>query len=261
MTRLAVLCISLIVISLIFVGQSYAKIDPKSIVGVWLFDEGKGDTARDSAKNALEGQIIGSPKWVEGKFKQSLEFDGVDDRVEVTHIPLLDINDEITIVVWVKGSPQPGYPRILCKRTGAAGLEIQVHPNVATIAIRIDTTGGQNQLKTMEILDGQWHHVAYVLENGNAKGYKDGVKATDSAYNHGKGFSSQDNLLLGARLPATGFFKGTIDEVALFNAPLTEDDIVEIMNKGLAEALGLQHAVSPKEKLTITWGSIKGHHL
>lgn len=33
-------CVSLIVISLIFIGQSYAKIDPKAIVGIWLFNEG-----------------------------------------------------------------------------------------------------------------------------------------------------------------------------------------------------------------------------
>jgi hypothetical protein len=239
--------------------QSSAKIDPKSIVGVWLFDEGKGDVAKDSAKNGLEGNIIGGPKWVEGKFGKALEFDGVDDRVEVIHTPLLEINDKITIVVWVKGSPQASYPRILGKRTGAAGLEIQVHPNVATIAIRIDTTGGVNQLKTMEILDGQWRHVAYVLDKGNAKGYKDGVKATDSGYSHGNGFSSQDNLLIGAALPASLFFKGMLDDVAIFNAPLAEDDIANIMNKGLSETLNLETAVSLLGKLSTTWGLIKNN--
>ena len=50
---------------------------------------------------------------------------------------------------------------------------------------------------------------------------------------------------------------GVIDEVAVFNVALTEDDINDIMSNGLAEALGIA-AVSPTGKLTTTWGSIKG---
>ena len=42
---LACLC----VIGLLFVGQtfSFAKIDPETLVGAWLFDENQGDTAKD----------------------------------------------------------------------------------------------------------------------------------------------------------------------------------------------------------------------
>lgn len=37
-----VVCVSFIVISLMLVGQSYAGIAPKTIVGAWRFNEGKG---------------------------------------------------------------------------------------------------------------------------------------------------------------------------------------------------------------------------
>ena len=50
--------------------------------------------------------------------------------------------------------------------------------------------------------------------------------------------------------------KGVIDEVALFSVALEEEDIQEIMNNGLAEALQIL-AVDPAEKLTVTWGGIK----
>ena len=255
MTRLTVICIGFVAISLIFAGISDAKIDQESVAGVWLFNESSGDTATDSSENGNDGRFMGNPQRVDGKFdSKALEFDGDGDYVEVAHSPSLDeINDEITIVVWVKGSPQANYPRIMCKRTGAVGLEIQVHPNVATIAIRIDTTGFVNQLKTMEILDGQWHHVAYVLDEGNAKGYKDGIKATDSGYNHVDGFASQDNLLIGGTAP----FTGILDEFAIFNTALDEDDIADIMNDGLAEVLGIGAAVSPSGKLTTTWAKLK----
>ena len=45
-TRLKLLCVSLIVISLMFVGISSAEIDFKTCVGMWLFDEGRGDASR-----------------------------------------------------------------------------------------------------------------------------------------------------------------------------------------------------------------------
>ena len=42
-SRLTLTCI--FVISLVLIGQSFAKIDPETVVGAWLFDENKGDTA------------------------------------------------------------------------------------------------------------------------------------------------------------------------------------------------------------------------
>ena len=53
-----------------------------------------------------------------------------------------------------------------------------------------------------------------------------------------------------------GFYQGLIDEVALFNTALTEEDINKIMTGGLERSVGLT-AVSPKGNLTTTWGEIK----
>ena len=50
-----------------------------------------------------------------------------------------------------------------------------------------------------------------------------------------------------------GSFAGIIDEVAIFNVALTEDDIKYIM----AEGLGIILAVSPSGKLATTWGNLK----
>jgi len=48
---------------------------------------------------------------------------------------------------------------------------------------------------------------------------------------------------------------GLIDEVAFFNVALTEDDINEIMDKGLAKTV--VQDVDVRGKLTTTWGGIK----
>ena len=43
-------------------------------VGIWLFDEGKGNTAADTSGNGNDGAITGA-KWAEGKFGGALEFE------------------------------------------------------------------------------------------------------------------------------------------------------------------------------------------
>ena len=87
MTRFTLVVISLIIISLMVANVSHAKIDKKDIMGMWLFDEGKGDTAKDSSGNKNDGTLMNDPKWVDGKNKPSkaLEFDGKDDYV-IVHI-------------------------------------------------------------------------------------------------------------------------------------------------------------------------------
>ena len=52
------------------------------LVGAWHFDEGQGNIAHDSSGNNNHGTIYGA-KWVDGKFGKALEFDGVDDYVEI----------------------------------------------------------------------------------------------------------------------------------------------------------------------------------
>ena len=82
-TKATIVCVGLIAINLIFTGQNFAEIDPASIIGVWLFDEGKGDAAKDYSPNGNDGTLNEGPKWVDGQFEKALEFDGKDDYVQI----------------------------------------------------------------------------------------------------------------------------------------------------------------------------------
>jgi len=114
MTRLTIVCISFIVISLMFTGISYARIDPSTCVGMWSFDESAGDVANDVSGNDNDGKLFGNPGRVAGKFGKCLEFDGVDDYVEISGITTPSI---ITFVCWFNrlGSGSGGVPRIHSK--------------------------------------------------------------------------------------------------------------------------------------------------
>jgi hypothetical protein len=60
-------------------------------------------------------------------------------------------------------------------------------------------------------------------------------------------------LIVGAEPDRNDWFNGSVDEVAIFNVVLIEDDIRKIMTDGIT----LGAAVSSADKLTATWGRIK----
>ena len=63
--------------------SSYGKIDLKTIAAIWLFDEGSGQTAKDSSGNENHGELMNGVEWIDCVFGKALELDGQDDYVFV----------------------------------------------------------------------------------------------------------------------------------------------------------------------------------
>ncbi len=79
-----------IVFALLFTVSGYAGIDPGTIVGAWLFDDGGGAVAEDSSGNGKDGELAGGAEWVDGQFGGALEFNGTDAWVTVPEIDPLE---------------------------------------------------------------------------------------------------------------------------------------------------------------------------
>jgi len=102
----------------------------------------------------------------------------------------------------------------------------------------------------------EWCHVAGTFDGEQLKIYCNATLSNSVAFSGKIGTPATYEFAIGGlgHGPGTYNITGIIDEVAVFNVALTENDIENIMKKGL-EAIGT--AVSPKEKLTTTWASIK----
>ena len=129
MKRLTVIYISFLVVSLMFAGRSYAKIDAETIVGIWLFDEGRGDVAQDSSVNGNDGTLNG-PQWTnESKFGSALEFNGSDSYIEFATGESMKTS-HLTFMAWFNTRKLDGYGHIF--QTGndwndMAGYVFRVH--------------------------------------------------------------------------------------------------------------------------------------
>ena len=257
MIRDSVVYVSVLLMTLIFMAQSDAKIDPQSAAGVWLFDEASGKVAKDSSDNGYDGKFMGkgNPKWVEGKFGKALDFNGSTDYVEVDNEPGLNITGDITVVAWIFKRP--------AKRGTILGKWKQVGDVWSYVLYDRGEPGGGWRLRwddeSQTNLEGpytlpdlKWVHNAATYDGSVMKFFEDG-KQIGQAKAARKKIDATDNPVWIGNDGYQQHFNGLIDEVAIFNVALTVDEIKRVLKLGLSEVL----AVSPPGKIALTWGRIK----
>ena len=255
-------CISLIVIALMFTGQSDAKIDPKTVVGLWLLDDGSGKVAKDSSGKGNDGTLEGNPKWVDGKFGKALQFTGETDYVEVPGSDSLKINEQITLVAWgyleaMEGGGDQYIDRgAHSSKPNCYGL--YYHGGRTGVEFMLGDGAARHDARATQLpATKQWQHVAGTYDGESQKLYYDGEIAAENKEKFPFRGDNDLPVIIGRGVERPQYaFNGTIDEVAVFNVPLTADDIKVIMTRGLSEALGMT-AVSSEGKLATTWGAIK----
>ncbi len=158
-----------ILVTCSIVSSSYAKIDPETFIGVWKFDEGKGDTVKDSTENEHEGQFVNDLNWVEGKFGDALEFDGTG-YIDLGNEESLQFDGSVTIVYWSKpANVAAGRQNIVCKAFGGEGCLTQETNGV--ISFYWGDCGGNcepyvevQRPPAGTIVDNQWMHIAHVRD-------------------------------------------------------------------------------------------------
>ena len=224
-------------------ASSAAAIDSQSVVGLWGFDEREGDLARDSSGHGNDGTLIGNPEWVEGRFGAALRFDGVDDYVDCGNAQMLQI-PQGTMMAWMKvhtdkdsglsavtlpfGDSRRWEPPFRSLGLGA----VQGEP-VFWIGIN-----GENK----EFLSGvlqlhQWHHMAITYDGAMRRGYIDGKEVFAYVFNGKIEYSGAPTCVIGTRGKESPgeFFNGLIDEVAIFNEALSNDQIRTVMKDGIGQ--------------------------
>ncbi|MFB0554050.1 MAG: LamG domain-containing protein, partial [Phycisphaerae bacterium] len=201
------------------------------LVGYWKFDEGSGTIAYDSSGNGLDGTLNGDPQWVAGQLGGALDFDGNGDFVEVPHSPLLSITDEITIAAWTyMRANASGEMAIVSKGGWAANdlpYELTETPG-GVIFWQFYDDGGRDTCAPDSPPVDEWHHIAGTYDGTIFKCYIDGELADEWAY-AGTMPENTASVNIGQRTRGGCLFNGIIDEVAIYNRALSEDEIPHIM--------------------------------
>lgn len=237
-----------------------AKIDPATIMGMWLFDEGNGGVAADSSGQGNDGEVHDAA-WVDGKFGKALEFDGVSNWVEVPHSNTVGFKagTAFTITCHFKGTKVGGslvgknyedtsqvLPWYLLWDDGSK--------NTVTLYLRDGASTSFRADGTTMIADDKWHFIAGRADTatGKASIWVDGKMEAEVDFNAKEDYGTGDGVFhIGRHYDR--YTEGIIDDVAIFSVALTEDDMNDVMENGLEIA----SAVDPVDKLATTWSRIK----
>ncbi len=252
-------CLTLSLFSLILFTLPHATaLNTDGLVGAWLFDEGKGEAVTDSSNNGLDGEIAqGKPKWVDGKFDGAMEFGGAD-MVTVPDDDALDL-ENFTLAAWVNIPEISGKWQIIASKEnrGPVGRNYGLFGNINTGVIHYSfTTGGAwNSFDAQTVVtDGEWHHIAGTYDGSDFKLYINGK--VDAEVSPAKEPDTHDNAFFIGGCDIGGYWmSGTIDEIVLYDRPLSENEINELRDDGISVALDIQ----PNGQLVTTWSQIKAN--
>jgi len=221
-----------------------------NLVTLYTFD---GD-AKDIV-SAYDGAIAGDATFTNGKFGQSLYLDGNGDYLDIS-IP--EMLPKTTIALWVKYQQFKHEISSLITHTvledfGCPHLNLFSGGMVEFTITRSNKTETNTTAEVVEeiplpsntdLSPGIWYHIAVTCDNSNRtiKMYLDGK--LDSY------LKVQEDILffigdarIGASEPEGDllidrrFFKGNIDDVAIFDDALSQNEILQIYKNGASSLL------------------------
>lgn len=282
MKKLFFLMIVLVYSVLLSNQITHAEIVTDGLVSYWTFD--RANIVNKTAKDVWgdnNGTIMGNPKIVPGKIGEALEFDGNGDFVNLT--TLGDFGGKFgqsTFEAWFKTSNKTDWMTLInthghdCPYWGIQfngfknSFEFEFKEGMMHFFIGLRNAAGTGCTtfgggSTYRLNDGEWHHIAYILDMnvGNGRGqryiYIDNKSPGKSnmRFGHDRGFFPfTDPVDLGARDYndiTESFFEGMIDEVRFYDRPLTAEEVQQNFESTQP------FDVVPKGKLSTVWGEIK----
>ena len=217
------------------------------LVGWWPLDEVNGSTTPDMSGNDYHMQMenMDISNLVPGKLGAAMEFDGVDEMLtfvsdEDQKLPITQY-EQYTIGLWVKGAFD-GQVGGGDRRVFSEGSEFDNNPllNIgthnggadATVDIYLRNGGGPPHMHSFnDGFDDEWHHIAFIRDGEEMSLYIDGVlddlfvEFWDPYSPDVTNTTSIGGILRGS---PSHWFTGLIDDVAVFNTVLTEEQITKL---------------------------------
>ena len=221
---------------------------PAGLVSWW-----PGDGNADDIQNGNDGMLTGGAGFGPGMVGEAFLLAGIDGAfgsgVEVPDADSLDFGAgaDLSIDAWVLPDPGKNIQDIVDKRLATLSqsvgysfaldfgrLNLQLADSPFGSGFTNFGAGGP------DLRDGEFHHVAVTVDRSSSTGgkfYVDGVEVSTFDPTREPGDLSNGEPLLIGKHPTPSFngaFRGTIDEVEIFNRALDASEVQAIFDAGTA---------------------------
>jgi len=213
-----------------------ARLPKKGLVAHWA---GDGDTASRTGRHHGKGVDLAYTADRHGRAGRAFAFNGKKGFIRIPDSDELDTDEAFTVAAWI--APQAyqdvfDFPGMIVAKSGNMArsgdfiLGFWLGGRVRlTVAGDGDSHAQDRLLSTRRVPLGKWTHVAATFDRGRMRLYLDGkldgskasatVRCTDRReYEH-------DDVIIGATCNDRHSFHGGIDDVAIWNRPLSAEEV------------------------------------
>jgi hypothetical protein len=199
-------------------------------------------SAQDRTANELNGIVAGAQPTYDrfGNPDHAYYFNGIDNYIRIDYDPLLDFTGSFTISIWAKGA---GYTDGGVSNSGLIGKGATIPYGFAlngtnSLIFRVvyQDNWWENPWPNLTINTEHWYHYVGVFSAGEfIRMYRDGKEIYMNGLHVPPTLDASPNPLMIAtrghsQTPTVPryYFKGSIDDIRLYNRALSTDEIVQL---------------------------------
>lgn len=216
--------------ALLLAGEDDRKGLANQLLSYWAMDKADkfGTTPDLGSPNPLrDGRLIGDAQIVHrGRHDHVLRLDGRGDRVDVPLQVLPDKPEAFTTSAWFRATG--GAPATLLTTTGSVTAGVQVTMSEGNVTMSaVSAKNGREYTSAKNVArPGTWHHAVVVMDKRSTRLVLDGKTVVTTGPTEIDGTTG---LRIGSDASGSGsFFKGDIDDVALWNRALSDKEISKL---------------------------------
>ena len=209
---------------------------------LWELDESSGAVAFDSSGNGYNGTLTthSTPTWQTGIMGDALMFHGKGTYVDCGNDLVFNMTSRMSVAAWVNISSVPSnWTGIVTKGDDAWRLSTFQRQRKFHFAVTSPATGSHWVHGNIEVPADEWTYVVGTYDGAHIRLYVNALEDTASPVPYtGSIDTSIHDVWIGGNSDRNGReFHGLIDEVAVWNQPLSYLQIAELYNQGLGNLI------------------------
>ena len=210
-------------------------IPTNGLVGYWPFCGNANDESGNGNNGTVNGATLTTDRF--GVANKAYSFNS--NYISVPHNTQFDFetNNSVSVSLWMNPSLVAGSVCVQ-KQSGVGATQngfnvgfLNVNSYLAGISQKVPGVMSYASTPSSGLNVNNWYHFVYVFSNGNASLYLNGVlihTQTDPGSVVG---NSTTDLIFGYGLPSNSvYFKGKLDDIAVYKRALTQQEITNLYN-------------------------------